>query len=110
MIHDTTSPKESNATQQGTGGGWMRRLVRILRFVLGWLIIAGLPVAILVPPFFDDFAKASAILVASILFGAVFAGILALGLWLVYGGKNSHPNATVVARAEQPANSDSENE
>jgi hypothetical protein len=30
MINDTTTPKESNAAEQGTGGGWIRRLVRRL--------------------------------------------------------------------------------
>jgi hypothetical protein len=30
MINDTTTPKESNAAKQETGGGWMRLLVRPL--------------------------------------------------------------------------------
>ena len=31
MINDTTTPKESNAAKQKTGGGWMRRFVLHLR-------------------------------------------------------------------------------
>jgi len=31
MIHDTTPTKESDATQERAGGGWMRRLVRLFR-------------------------------------------------------------------------------
>jgi hypothetical protein len=35
MTNDTTTPKETNAAKQETGGGWMRRLVVPLRWVAG---------------------------------------------------------------------------
>jgi hypothetical protein len=31
MNTNTSTPKETNAPQEETGGGWMRRLVRFLR-------------------------------------------------------------------------------
>jgi hypothetical protein len=34
MNTNTATPKESNAPQEKTGGGWMRRLVRLLRWML----------------------------------------------------------------------------
>jgi hypothetical protein len=40
MNTDTTTPKESNAAKQQTGGGWMRRLV------LRWLAIPTTPESI----------------------------------------------------------------
>jgi len=48
MIHDTTSTKETNATQEKTGGGWMGRLVRLFRdenrFSGGHYIVKGIEV------------------------------------------------------------------
>jgi hypothetical protein len=51
MNTNTTTPKESNAAKQKTGGGWMRRLVLCL-FRLGWeALVIGLVAVILLSAF-----------------------------------------------------------
>ena len=70
----------------------LHRLVRLLRVATGWAILSVVPLGLLAIWFSEGLVKGLIQLVACLCFGVIAMGYLALGLWLIHGGKSSKPN------------------
>jgi len=73
-------------------GSALRRLVRILRVATGWTILAAIPVSITGTYFSEGFVSGLIKIACVLCFGVILAGYVALGMWLIAGGKSSDPN------------------
>jgi hypothetical protein len=69
--------------------GRMPRLVRLLRVATGWMILLAVPLGLLAIWFSEGLVKGLIQLVVCLCFGVIATSYLALGLWLIHGGKSS---------------------
>ena len=72
--------------------GCLARLVRILRVSTGWMILAAIPLSVLAIYFSEGLVEGLIKIACVLCFGVIGTGYVALGVWLISGGKSSDPN------------------
>lgn len=79
------SPVEN---QHATGSACVRRFIRILRVSAGVAILGGLATPVILAIIDTGILKTLILFGIALVFAVVFLGTLALGLWLIAGGKS----------------------